>query len=228
MKESGVNKSLVSIWSRVKNIYNESPVHAAFSYPFVFTFFLIVFAVIIEVSFEKLGFNPRNFVSYFLGTLFFLIPIWVLTGLFVSKKKIPFLLSIIIGSAIIYIPQFIQEDYANAARKAATKTLHAQTIKYISAEIQKCKTGESKFMSNSQDCPATATKAVMGAVATMTDRNPFDTLKNAVRVSDINTNNEDVGYISLSHTGSTIFIKTCFDTPCKKEKNRLQNTIVIN
>ena len=83
MKESGVNKSLVAIWSRVKNIYNESPVHAAFSYPFVFTFFLMVFAVIIEVSFEKLGFNPRNFVSYFLGTLFFLIPIWVLTGLFV-------------------------------------------------------------------------------------------------------------------------------------------------
>ena len=131
MKKSVRNKSKVGIWIRIKNIYNESPVHAAFSYPFVFTFFLIVFSVIIELSFEKLGFNPRNFISYFLGTLFFLIPIWVLTGLFVSKRKIPFLLSIIIGSAIIYIPQFIQEGYDNAARKAAKKTIHAQTLKTI-------------------------------------------------------------------------------------------------
>ena len=227
MKESGVNKSLVAIWSRVKNIYNESPVHAAFSYPFVFTFFLMVFAVIIEVSFEKLGFNPRNFVSYFLGTLFFLIPIWVLTGLFVSKKKIPFLLSIIIGSAIIYIPQFIQEGYANAARKAATKTLHAQTIKYISAEIQKCKSGESFFMNNTQKCPATAAKAVSGSIETMLDKNPFYTTNKSVRLSDINKNNEDVGYVSLSHSGSIIFIKTCIDTPCKKEENRLQTSIKV-
>jgi hypothetical protein len=227
MKESGVNKSLVAIWSRVKNIYNESPVHAAFSYPFVFTFFLIVFAVIIEVSFEKLGFNPRNFVSYFLGTLFFLIPIWVLTGLFVSKKKIPFLLSIIIGSAIIYIPQFIQEGYANAARKAATKTLHAQTIKYISAEIQKCKSGESFFMNNTQKCPATAAKAVSGSIETMLDKNPFYTTNKSVRLSDINKNNEDVGYVSLSHSGSIIFIKTCIDTPCAKKENRLQDSIGI-
>jgi hypothetical protein len=227
MKESGVNKSLVSIWSRVKNIYNESPVHAAFSYPFVFTFFLIVFAVIIEVSFEKLGFNPRNFVSYFLGTLFFLIPIWVLTGLFVSKKKIPFLLSIIIGSAIIYIPQFIQDGYANAARKAATKTLHAQTIKYISAEIQKCKTGESKFMSNSQDCPATATKAVMGAVNIMTDLNPFDTSKKAVREFNNNNDDKDVGFISLSVSGSSVVIRSCISKPCYDDKNRLQDSIEV-
>ena len=53
MKKSEVNKSLVSIWARIKNIYNESPVHAAFSYPFVFLFFFIIIAILIEYLFEK-------------------------------------------------------------------------------------------------------------------------------------------------------------------------------
>ena len=46
--------------------------------------------------------------------------------------------------------------YTGAAKVNATKTMHAQTVKYISAEIQKCSLGESKFMGTDQDCPATA------------------------------------------------------------------------
>ena len=38
--------------------------------------------------------------------------------------------------------------------------MHSQAVKYISAEIQKCSLGESKFMGTNQDCPATAAKAV--------------------------------------------------------------------
>ena len=117
--------------------------------------------------------------------------------------------------------------YTASAKKNATKTMHAQTVKYISAEIQKCSLGESKFMGTNQDCPATAAKAVTGAVATMTDKNPFDTAKNSIRQSDSNTNDEDVGYVSLSASGSNIIIKTCIKTPCKKEENRLQANISI-
>ena len=36
--------------------------------------------------------------------------------------------------------------YTGAAKVNATKTIHAQTVKYISAEIQKCSLGETKFM----------------------------------------------------------------------------------
>ncbi|MBD1174630.1 hypothetical protein IDH32_04490 [Pelagibacterales bacterium SAG-MED01] len=226
MKKSGVNKSLVSIWARIKNIYNESPVHAAFSYPFVFLFFFIIIAILIEYLFENLGFDPR-LVTYYLGKLFFLIPIWVLTGLFVSKRKLPYLLALIIGCAIIYIPYVVNEGYTNAARKAATKTLHAQTIKYISAEIQKCKSGESFFMNNTQKCPATAAKAVSGSIETMLDKNPFNSTNKSVRLSDNNINNEDVGYVSLSVSESNVIIKSCIDTPCKKEENRLQTSIKI-
>ena len=52
--------------------------------------------------------------------------------------------------------------YTGAAKVSATKTIHAQTVKYISAEIQKCSLGETKFMGTNQDCPATAAKAVSG------------------------------------------------------------------
>ena len=88
--------------------------------------------------------------------------------------------------------------------------MHAQAVKYISAEIQKCTLGESKFMGTNQDCPATAAKAVTGAVATMTDKNPYDVTKNAIRSSS--AYNE--GYVSLSSSGTTVTVNTCIATGC--------------
>ena len=89
--------------------------------------------------------------------------------------------------------------YTAAAKVNATKTMHAQAVKYISAEIQKCSLGESKFMGTNQDCPATASKAVTGAVATMTDKNPYSTTNNAIRSSS----SFEEGYVSLSATNAT-------------------------
>ena len=40
-------------------------------------------------------------------------------------------------------------------------------------------------------------------------------------------NDEDVGYISLSVSGSSVMIKTCINTPCEKDENRLQESINI-
>ena len=122
---------------------------------------------------------------------------------------------------------FTTFDASKPSQTTATKTMHAQTVKYISAEIQKCKSGENKFMSNNQYCPATALKAINGAVATMTDKNPFDAAKLSIRTSNSNTNDEDVGYISLSASGSTIIIKTCNKTPCNNEANRQSRTVSI-
>jgi len=100
--------------------------------------------------------------------------------------------------------------YTGAAKVNATKTMHAQAVKYISAEIQKCTLGESKFMGTDQTCPATAAKAVTGAVATMTDKNPYSTSNNAIRSSS--SFNE--GYVSLSSSGTTITVNTCTKTGC--------------
>ena len=101
--------------------------------------------------------------------------------------------------------------YTGAAKVNATKTMHAQTVKYISAEIQKCSLGESKFMGTNQDCPATAAKAVNGAVATMTDKNPYDSANDAVKSGT----GFVVGQVSITATNATtVGIKTCTKTGC--------------
>ena len=100
--------------------------------------------------------------------------------------------------------------YTSAAKVNATKTMHAQAVKYISAEIQKCSLGESKFMGTNQSCPATAAKAAAGAINTMTDKNTYDTTKNAIKSGT----GFEVGYVNLSASGTTITIKTCTKTGC--------------
>ena len=114
--------------------------------------------------------------------------------------------------------------YTAAAKVNATKTMHAQTVKYISAEIQKCTLGESKFMGTNQDCPATAAKAVTGAVATMTDKNPYSTTNNAIRSSS--SFNE--GYVSLSASGTTITVNTCTKTGCAATADKMTATISVD
>ena len=100
--------------------------------------------------------------------------------------------------------------YTKAAKVNATKTMHAQTVKYISAEIQKCSLGESKFMGTNQNCPATAAKAVTGADATMNDKNPYNTSNAAIVSSTANV----PGQVSLSASGTTVTVNTCTKTGC--------------
>ena len=101
--------------------------------------------------------------------------------------------------------------YTAAAKANATKTMHAQTVKYISAEIQKCSLGESKSMGTNQNCPATAAKAVNGAVATMTDKNPYDSSNNAIKSGT----GFVVGQVSITATNTTtVGVKTCTKTGC--------------
>ena len=216
-----MKKKKVGFWRKIKNIYDYSPWHAAFTYPIAY----IIIALVLFGIFLSIG---NEYIGVFFYASILLIPIWVLIGLIISKRRLPYLLSLIIGLVIPAIIGVVAyNEFTRPAKVNVTKTIHAQTVKYISAEIQKCKLGDSKFMNNNQDCPATALKTINGAVATMTDKNPFDTAKNSIRQSDSNTNDEDVGYVSLSASGSNIIIKTCSKTPCRKEENRLQAKISI-
>ena len=114
--------------------------------------------------------------------------------------------------------------YTASAKKNATKTMHAQTVKYISAEVQKCSLGEEKFMGEDQSCPVTPGKVVTGAVNTMKDKNPFDTTKNAVKSG----NGFESGYVQVSASGSDkVIIKTCIDTSCGGANN-LEATVQTN
>ncbi len=113
--------------------------------------------------------------------------------------------------------------YTASAKSNATKTMHSQAVKYISAEIQKCSLGESKFMGTNQDCPATAAKAVTGAVNTMTDKNPFETANNAVASSS----SFKAGQVSLSSSGNTVTVKTCTKSACGSS-DQLTATISVD
>ena len=220
MKKSVKSKSKIGIWTRIKNVLDNSPWSSAFTYPIAFIILSsIVGAIFFTIELENLG-------GFFIFIIY-LTPLWVLFGLIVSKRRFPYLLSLIIGLGIpIFLSYVLYESFTRSAKINVTNTSHAQTVKYISAELQYCKLGESKFMNN-QDCPATALKAINGAVATMHDKNPFDSAKLSVRLSDSNTNDEDVGYISLSASGSDIIIKSCNKTPCNKEANRHSSTVSI-
>jgi|TARA_B100002052_G_C15549566_1_gene448434 type IV pilus assembly protein PilA len=113
--------------------------------------------------------------------------------------------------------------YTASAKANATKTMHSQAVKYISAEIQKCSLGESKFMGTNQDCPATAAKAVSGAVNTMTDKNPYNTSNNAVASSGSFV----AGQVSVSSSGSTVTVKTCTKSGCGSS-DQLTATISVD
>jgi len=111
--------------------------------------------------------------------------------------------------------------YTGAAKVNATKTMHAQTVKYISAEIQKCDLGESKFMG--KDCPATACDARDGAIATMTDKNPYETAQNAVQTGISHW----LGYVSLNCIKGKLEVKTCTKNECSSKDNQMTTILSV-
>ena len=112
--------------------------------------------------------------------------------------------------------------YTGAAKANATKTIHAQTVKYISAEIKKCDLGETKYMVD-KICPANAKDAVAGALAALTDKNPYKPNENAV------TGGPSWGYgnviIYVWHVDKKkIQINSCYGDGCMEFK---EDTIII-
>ena len=111
MKKSVRNKSKVGIWTRIKNIYNNSPWHAAFTYPILYILGGLIFGgLIAAISSSMKNSNELNILDYFAMTFMFsiyLTPIWVFIGLIVSKKKIPYVLSLCIGLGLLAIAIYI-------------------------------------------------------------------------------------------------------------------------
>jgi hypothetical protein len=98
----------------------------------------------------------------------------------------------------------------------------AQTVKYISAEAQKCSLGESTFVGG-QSCPATSSKAVTGAVAALKDKNPYSTGNDAVKSSSSYV----VGQISLSTSGTNVVVRSCNKTGCASA-DKQESTISVD
>ena len=108
MKKSKENKSNISIWTRIKNIYNNSPWNAAFTYPILYIFVISILGGLIAAGGsrgDEIGLLAYIGISLMISI--YLTPIWVFVGLFVSKKKLPYILSLIIGLGLLAILVYI-------------------------------------------------------------------------------------------------------------------------
>ena len=147
----------------------------------------------------------------------------------------PFMMSVyiilfLIIGFVLFIMIYDKFFALPAARVAATKVIHAQTVKYISGELNRCTQNETSIMNNTVMCSEiNSTNVIQAALNLLKDKNPHNLdFPKSARSSDSNTKDEDVGYVSLGSSGSNIIIKSCNKTPCKKEENRKQSTVSIN
>ena len=118
--------------------------------------------------------------------------------------------------------------YTSSAKKNAVKTMHSQTVKFISAELQKCSlegTSGKAFGATSANCPLTATAAVTAMVAYSQDKNPHDTSAAAV----VDSTAAVKGQISIKgdNTAKTIAIKSCIDDTCSTAGNTLTASVSV-
>tara|TARA_B110000090_G_C13150065_1_gene357299 strand:- start:96 stop:521 length:426 start_codon:yes stop_codon:yes gene_type:complete len=124
--------------------------------------------------------------------------------------------------AIIVILTAVTQDYTRALKVTATKTIHKKTIDYILAETQKCGLGEATIF-GAQSCPATPSKAVIGVISQLKDKNPFITDNSAIKRSI----NYVVGQISLSVSGLKVIVRTCSNIGCAKN-DKVERGIKVN
>ena len=119
--------------------------------------------------------------------------------------------------------------YTGAAKVSATKTIHAQTVKYISAELQKCSLGETEIFSDLA-CGSTAALTITEIVGVLTDKNPYKPADKAVRsmVSTADVVDGDVGYVNLTGETKKVTVRSCNKTPCATPGNTVTNEIGID
>ena len=111
--------------------------------------------------------------------------------------------------------------YTGAAKVASTKTIHAQTVKYMAAESQKCSLGEEAY-AGTQTCPVTAAKIVAGAIAVLTDKNPHNTTVESVK----DGTTFELGYVNIAATTTkTVTVKTCIKDTCTTAANQMTTVV---
>ena len=138
--------------------------------------------------------------------------------------------------------------YTGAAKKNATKTIHANLIKYVAAEYSKCtiddsdtimqKGGTGGVACSTADAQGnvtfvTASQIVthlVGATTPLEDKNPYSTASNAVRENTA----AGAGFVSIDATSDNLItVLTCFTdgktgNECTATGNQLTNTISID
>jgi len=115
--------------------------------------------------------------------------------------------------------------YTASAKKNVVKTMHAQTAKYVAAELQKCTLEGSSgkvFSSATANCPITAANAVTAIVAADSNKNPYtQAAATASSASFVE------GQISVTASGTSIIIRACIVKACTATANQLTHTVTV-
>jgi len=214
---------------KIKDIY--------LKHPFIFTALLCIsISALIEFTVGHNQFSNILLAISFIIPFFYLLI--VMPFLFFKDKRnfskknwilIGWILLVLFLGYPVFIAWMMLKHDTVDSKRYATKTIHAQTVKYISAEAMGCTLGETTMMNGNLTCSElNATNVIDAAAKTLTaDRNPYDIKNNAVRISTSNTLKKDIGYINLSVAGSNVIVKSCHKKPCSDENNRLSKTISI-
>ena len=145
----------------------------------------------------------------------------------IAKKSIKgfTLIELLVVVAIIGILAAVgvvaYNGYTGAAKKSAVKTIHAQTLKYIAAELQKCSLDATDVMVGDGDhkraCSGITASNVAAHIGNadnigkvLKDKNPYTTGDFAVKQGTAAVK----GQTSISGAAKTITIKSCVDAPC--------------
>ena len=101
------------IWNSIKNLYNDSPWHASFTYPILYIFIANILGGLIAALSASSNFQDTFLINISLIFMLsiYLTPIWVFVGLIVSKRKKPYILSLIIGLGLLFVLLFLAQIF---------------------------------------------------------------------------------------------------------------------
>ena len=133
--------------------------------------------------------------------------------------------------------------YTAAAKKNASKTIHAQVMKYIAAESTKCSIDEGDaIFGDKEGADVTCTSSAGDIVTYLVDvtktplehRDPFDGGASVIDLTEADGDKGDAGNVLLSleaGTTDTILLTTCFDddetADCGTDAVKLENTVQV-
>ena len=108
-----MNASKRNFWINIKNIYNNSPWHASFTYPILYIFIANILGGLIAALSASRDFQDTFLINISLIFMLsiYLTPIWVFVGLIVSKRKKPYILSLIIGLGLLFVFLFLAQIF---------------------------------------------------------------------------------------------------------------------